>query len=97
MKSFGALDRRQFLKMASVGASIGPSMLAAENSTSARKGPNERITLGFIGTGTQGRGLMHNFLNQQDTQVVAVCDVDTTRREHQQLPHPVRQNEPLTN
>src|SRR5436309_2699478 len=25
---------------------------------------------------------MHNFLNQPDTQVLAVCDVDTTRREH---------------
>ena len=38
--------------------------------------------MGFIGTGTQGRGLLNNFLNQPDTQVVAVCDVDTTRREH---------------
>jgi predicted dehydrogenase len=38
--------------------------------------------MGFIGTGTQGRGLLNNFLNQPDTQVLAVCDVDTTRREH---------------
>ena len=35
--------------------------------------------MGFIGMGTQGRGLLGNFL-RQDTHVVAVCDVDTTRR-----------------
>ena len=38
--------------------------------------------LGFIGTGTQGRGLLNNFLRQPDTRVLAVCDVDTNRREH---------------
>jgi len=38
--------------------------------------------MGFIGVGTQGGGLLHNFLNQPNTQIVAVCDVDTTRREH---------------
>ena len=47
-----------------------------------QKGPNDRITLGFIGTGTQGRGLMQGFLNHSDCQVLAVCDVDSTRREH---------------
>ena len=36
--------------------------------------------MGFIGMGTQSRGLLGGFLGQ-DTQVVAVCDVDTTRRE----------------
>jgi predicted dehydrogenase len=40
------------------------------------------VTLGFIGMGTQGRGLLSGFLNRADTQVIAVCDVDTTRREH---------------
>jgi len=35
-----------------------------------------------FGTGTQGRGLLNNFLAMPDTQVVAVCDVDTTRRDH---------------
>lgn len=49
-----------------------------------RKGLNDRITLGFIGNGIQGRGLMNAFMNRSDTQVLAVCDVDTTRREHHQ-------------
>jgi hypothetical protein len=38
--------------------------------------------MGFIGVGTQGRGLLGGFLNYSEVQVVAVCDVDTTRREH---------------
>lgn len=73
-------NRRQFLKTTTVSALAGPLLLASR--AFGQKGPNDRITLGFIGTGTQGRGLLNNFLNQQDTQVLAVCDVDTTRREH---------------
>src|SRR5712671_5566541 len=76
------LTRRQFLKAASVAALASPLTLPAADAASNRKGPNDRITLGFIGVGTQGGGLLHNFLNQPDTQVLAVCDVDTTRREH---------------
>jgi hypothetical protein len=36
---------------------------------------SNRINLGVIGCGPQGRGDMGNFLNQTDCQVVAVCDV----------------------
>jgi predicted dehydrogenase len=36
--------------------------------------------MGFIGVGKQNRYLLKKFLGK-DTQVVAVCDVDTTRRE----------------
>jgi predicted dehydrogenase len=38
--------------------------------------------MGCIGMGTQGRGLLGGWLNNKEIQVVAVCDVDTTRREH---------------
>ena len=48
----------------------------------ARKGPNDRITLGFIGMGIQNSSLLKGFIYNKETQVVAVCDVDTTRREH---------------
>jgi len=44
--------------------------------------PSDRLNLGFIGIGTQGRGLMDGFLHKKETQTVAVCDVDTTRREN---------------
>jgi hypothetical protein len=76
------LTRRQFLKVSSLAAATAPLVLTAPWAASGQKGPNDRITMGIIGTGTQGRGLMQNFLGQPGTQVVAVCDVDTTRREH---------------
>ena len=70
-------NRRSFLKGAAAGAFpfILPSHI-----WSADTKPNDRITMGFIGMGRQNRGLLNNFLGQ-DTQVLAVCDVDTTRRD----------------
>jgi predicted dehydrogenase len=48
----------------------------------AETSPNSRINLGFIGCGIQSRGLLNGFLKQPGTQTVAVCDVDTNRREN---------------
>ncbi len=76
------LDRRQFLKITSTVTLSIPALLTACRTPVARNGPNDRINLGFIGVGKQGGDLLGNFLNQPDTQVLAVCDVDTTRREH---------------
>lgn len=75
------LNRRHFLKLTST-VSLSAPLLASSWSAFGQKAPNDRITLGFIGVGTQGRGLLGNFLNHPNTQVLAVCDVDTTRREH---------------
>src|SRR5271157_801624 len=73
-------NRRQFLATTAAAAFTAPLLLRA--APAGQKGPNDRITLGFIGTGTQGGGLRGGFLTHPNTQVVAVCDVDTTRREH---------------
>ncbi len=76
------LSRRDFLKTSASAVLAAPFLLTKAWAAGGQKGPNDRITLGVIGTGTQGRYLMQNFLNHPNTQVVAVCDVDTTRREH---------------
>jgi predicted dehydrogenase len=75
-------NRRQFLKSTSIATASAPLLWSSAWAAPGQKGPNDRIILGFIGMGTQGRGLLQGFLNHSDTQVVAVCDVDTTRREH---------------
>jgi predicted dehydrogenase len=72
--------RRDFIRSTSV-AAAAPFILPSAV-WSAETPPNERLTLGFIGIGTQGRGLMGGFLGRKDVQVLAVCDVDTTRREN---------------
>ncbi len=72
--------RRTFLKTTAF-ATAAPFILPS-HIWSADTRPNGRITLGLIGAGTQGRSLMGGFLARQDTQTVAVCDVDTNRREY---------------
>lgn len=73
------LHRRSFLK--SVLAAGAAPLLLPSRIWAAPVGPNDTIRLGFIGCGIQSRGLMGGFLKLPNTKVVAVCDVDTTRRE----------------
>ena len=79
-KNSSFFSRRKFIKCAGLAAAapliLRSGLWAAENT------PNSQITLGFIGLGTQGRGLMQGFINRSDVRVVAVSDVDTTRREY---------------
>jgi predicted dehydrogenase len=72
--------RRAFLKSTAAAAGAAPFILPSRV-WSAEVKPNDRVTLGFIGMGTQNRGLMGGFLGRKETQTVAVCDVDTNRRE----------------
>jgi hypothetical protein len=81
--------RRQFLKRSSA-ALLAPFIVPA--SVLGRDGavaPSERITMGFIGLGTQGGGhlvggawtyLTGGFLGRDGVQVQAVCDIVRARR-----------------
>lgn len=73
-------SRRRFLQSAAT-LTAAPFLLPARV-WGADTPPSEKIALGFIGIGTQGRGLMNGFLNRDDVQVVAVCDCDRTRRDN---------------
>jgi predicted dehydrogenase len=78
MKTPSQLSRRHFLKTTAAVAATAP-MLLPSRLCSAESAPSGRLAMGFIGVGTQGRGLLGGFLGL-DTRVLAVCDVDTTRR-----------------
>jgi predicted dehydrogenase len=71
-------SRRAFLKQAVVSAAAVPFILPARL-WAAETAPSSRLTMGFIGMGTQGRFLLGGFL-KLPTKVLAVCDVDTNRR-----------------
>ena len=89
------LSRRSFAKTTLAAAAAAPFILPSRV-WSAETKPNDRLTLAFIGNGTQGRGLMGGFLAKKETQTVAVCDVDTTRRENAKKiveTHYAKQNE----
>lgn len=88
-----SLSRRHFLRQTAVilGAASAPSFIPA--SALGRDGaipPSERITMGFIGVGTQGGGhllggawtyVAGGYAGRKDVQVLAVCDVWRDRRE----------------
>lgn len=73
-----SVSRRSFLKQAAASAIATPFFLPSHIWAAETK-PNSRLTMGFVGMGMQNRGLLGGFLGQ-DTEVLAVCDVDTTRR-----------------
>ena len=73
------ITRRRFLKKAT-GAATGAISLPYIVSSSAlgkagSVAASNRITVGCVGVGPQGNGVMGNFLAQKDAHVVAVCDV----------------------
>ena len=72
--------RRGFIK--GLAASAAAPFILPSHLWAAGTKPSGRITMGFVGMGKQMRGLLENF--QHRTQVLAVCDVDTTRRTNAQ-------------
>jgi len=70
-------SRRDFLKITSA-AAVAPFIMPSRIWAADIK-PNSLPGMGFIGMGRQSHGLLGNFL-MQDVRVLAVCDVDTTRR-----------------
>ena len=79
MRIDNQVSRRDFLGLAAAAGIAAPSIIPSRL-WGAETPPSDRLTMGFIGMGTQNRGLLNRFLGKA-TQVVAVCDVDTTRRE----------------
>ena len=73
-------SRRKFIKnLASASAMAFGAPFIVPSTVFARKGsvpPSDRIVMGCIGLGGQGRYNMRAFINQPDTQIVALCDVD---------------------
>ena len=78
MKTTNQISRRNFLKAASAFTAAAPFILPSRV-WGAKPAPSDRVTMAFIGMGMQSRGLLDSFL-WQNTRVLAVCDVDTTRR-----------------
>jgi glucose-fructose oxidoreductase len=71
-----SLTRRQFIRTnltAALATAALPSIIPA--SVLGANAPSNRIVVGCIGVGPQGRGDMGGFLAQNDCQVVALCDV----------------------
>jgi predicted dehydrogenase len=62
------LSRRSFLAASAAAPLVWPRTAGAAD-------PSDKLTLGFIGVGTMGRGHLGGFLNRDTVEVLAVCDV----------------------
>src|SRR5205814_1874259 len=71
--------RRHFLQQSAL--VVAAPLILPNGVWSQDSAPSKRLTLGCIGMGKQMKGHLGNFINRNDVEVLAVCDVDTTRRE----------------
>ena len=93
------MKRRDFIQKSAATATV---FSIVPNHVLGRSGiaPNDKIQLGFIGVGKQGRGLMTNFVKYDEAAIVAVSDVDTAKMDffsetfHKALE---KENKPLQN
>ncbi|MCF7957106.1 MAG: twin-arginine translocation signal domain-containing protein [Phycisphaerae bacterium] len=75
------LNRRGFLKgtaMTGLGAMFPYVLPGSAIGKNGMVAPSNRIVMGAIGVGSMGQGDLNGFLNKQEVQFVAVCDVDTS-------------------
>jgi predicted dehydrogenase len=75
-----ACSRRQFIEMGAA-ALTAPLILSQRSGAQRVASPNDRINVGVIGVGMQGRGHASSFAQLPDVHVIAVCDVESTRRD----------------
>lgn len=79
-----APTRRAFLRQAATaaGALALPCFVpASARGAGGLVSPNDRIQVAVIGLGAMGMGHLRLLLGRSETQVLAVCDVDRTRRD----------------
>ena len=77
--SFTPYTRRRFFQNSAL--LVAAPLILPRRVWSAETAPGKRLTVGCIGMGKQMKGHLGNFINRDDVEVLAVCDVDTTRRE----------------
>ncbi|HUR57420.1 MAG TPA: Gfo/Idh/MocA family oxidoreductase, partial [Opitutaceae bacterium] len=70
--------RRRFLQTAAL---FAVPLILPRRVWSQETAPSKRLTVGCIGMGKQMKGHLGAFLGRDEIEVLAVCDVDTTRRE----------------
>ncbi len=71
------MKRRNFLSSSVLGAPL----ILSSRIWAADEAPSQKISMAFIGMGKQSGGLLNGFIGRKNVQVLAVCDVDSNRRE----------------
>lgn len=71
------LNRRDFIKKSSiVGAGIGTASIIPSKVWGAKVAPSDQVNVALIGCRSKGFGILKNHLDFEETNCVAMCDVD---------------------
>ena len=73
------LSRRSFLKRS---AMLAAAPLVLPSRVFGQNAPSNRINVGIIGVGAQGRFHFSNLIKNSDVQIIGICDVDSSRAQH---------------
>jgi predicted dehydrogenase len=76
-----SFTRREFLKSAALASATLALPTIVPSTVFGRNAPGNRITMGLIGMGLMMGGHHQIMLGREGVQVLAVCDVDRTKRE----------------
>jgi predicted dehydrogenase len=79
------LSRRNMLRASALGSAAVAAPMVIPSSALGFAGftaPSNRITFGMVGFGQMMNGHFNNMLNRGTVQILAVCDVDTKKREN---------------
>ena len=76
-----SVSRREFLRGSAVAGAAFALPVIVPSSVFGANAPSERITVGCVGVGGQGRGNMNGFNGNKASEVIAVCDVDFAHRD----------------
>ncbi len=76
--------RRQFLAASGAAASTFAIVPCAVLGGTGYTVPSEKVTVAFIGVGSQGLRVMLSFLKEPDVQAVAVCDPNRSSGDYPQ-------------
>jgi predicted dehydrogenase len=82
MQQKSSLTRRHFLKSTALAGAALAFPTIIPSSVLGQNAPSKRITMGLIGMGLMMGSHRGHMTGRNDVQVLAVCDVDRTRREN---------------
>ena len=75
------ISRRRFLQQTSLAAAAVSAPIVVPSRVFGATAPSNRVTVGHVGVGGQGSGLLGGFLGVPRGQSVATCDPFEDRRE----------------
>ena len=73
------ISRRSFVQSTAMAVAVPYIISSSALGGDGRPAPSNRVTMGLIGVGSMGMRHVKGFLQEDDCQIIGVCDVDAGR------------------